>query len=100
MLLETLGIITFTRFNYDSRSIARLMKRGKWLNGTVNIIEFISFERFEVINLTWLTSTDELNWIGKFGAFYCSGNGRHKHSGILWLISNQNNNSKKALICY
>ena len=29
---------------------------------TVNVIEFIPFGGFKVINLTWLTSTEEMDW--------------------------------------
>lgn len=29
---------------------------------TVNVIEFIPFGGFKVIDLTWLTSTEELDW--------------------------------------
>lgn len=54
------------------------MKRVKWLNGTVNVIEFTSFEGFKVINLTWLIFTEELNWIGESGAFQKTDNERCK----------------------
>lgn len=58
------------------------MKRGKWLNGTVNVIEFISFERFVVINLTWLISREQLNLIDEFGAFWETSIRRCKDLGI------------------
>lgn len=63
------------------------MKRGKWLNGAVNVIEFISFGGFKVINLTWLISTEEMNWIGEFRAFWKTGNGRCEDLGMQRLIS-------------
>lgn len=46
------------------------MERGKWLNGKVNVIEFISFESFMIINLMWLISKRSrirLMSLGHFG---------------------------------